>query len=271
MLMNNNESTTTKKKTHLWKIFLYATIGFFSLDVVIGIIWVLFGFSFGETWLPLSLGKIASISSILGLFSLLTMNNVLRFEGGKVAKVIAIIAIVINLVWSIAWLLIVCDCFDGLKADCDYSGIFHHDACTEPYDNAIKTSWRTVGDGVVLSVFFTTLASYLSIKNRSKIIMAIRVGALVSGGILAFYLIKCISTGDYSMDSITGKMLAIMSIVYVFCIVLTPILIRAQKKKKGQNEMVNKGDDENSEVKLREKIEKEVRAQIEAENKAKNN
>ncbi len=272
MLMDNeNMATVSKNKAFLWKVFLYAMIGFFAIDVIIGIIWVLSEFRFGEEMRLL--GKIGATSSILGLFCLLTMNNVLRYESkNKIAKVTAIIAIIMNVVWVIAWILIVWDCFDGLKANCGYSGAVRDNVCMEPYDNATSLSWKMIGDGVVLSIFFTTLASYLSIKSRSKVISAVKIVGLVSGGILAIYLIGWI-TFRINTNDVTGKLSAIAGFIYAFCAILVPVLLRGQKKKDGKNEMVDEGGrrSEVSEAELREKIEKEVRAKIEAENKAKSN
>ena len=125
-----------------------------------------------------------------------------------------------------------------------------------------------------------------------------KVVALVCGAILALFLMAQISSGWFSVDEMTSKLIAIIGIVFAFSVVTTPILVRGEKKKSGKNEMVDDGGDTNVvaqavespkpaidraelrreierelrariEAELREKIEKEVRAEIEAEYAAK--
>ncbi|MBO4855660.1 hypothetical protein J5500_04655 [Candidatus Saccharibacteria bacterium] len=309
---SNKTVTIGGKKLPLWKVFLYGTIGFFSFDALLGIFLILFGSLIKDYEF---IGKLASTTSILGLFCLLTMNNILRRESkDKAVKISATAAMVMNIFWIIPWLLIVWSCFDGLKAGCvypeypsyaRYGTIEYENArnayeqdyrdyrkCLEPFENAQKISWKIIGDSIILAVFLTLLANYLSFKSRTTAIAAIKTTALVCGAILAILGIAEISFEGFKLDEMTAKLMGIIGIVFAFSVITTPILVRGQKKKSGKNEMI---EDENAneiapkeplsqvvneaelrkrielelrtqiEAELREKIEKEVRAEIEAE------
>ncbi|MBP5656660.1 hypothetical protein J6X15_03700, partial [Candidatus Saccharibacteria bacterium] len=198
---SNKTVTIGGKKLPLWKVFLYGTIGFFSFDALLGIFLILFGSLIKDYEF---IGKLASTTSILGLFCLLTMNNILRRESkDKAVKISATAAMAMNVIWIIPWLLIVWSCFDGLKAGCTYPeypsyaryGTIEYEnartayeqdykdyrQCLEPFEIAQKTSWKIIGDGIILAVFLTLLANYLSFKSRTTVIAAIKTTALVCG------------------------------------------------------------------------------------------
>lgn len=266
MLMDN-DSLPDKPKTiningqtiPLWKIFLYATIGFFAFDALVGIFLILAGSSIHNYHL---IGQLTSTTSILGLFCLLTMNNILRCESSRiVAKCSAITAIIANIIWVTPWLLIVWDFIRG------YSSA---DAC-----------WRIIGDGIVISIYLTMLANYSSYTGQTPAIRGMKITSLITGGILALYLLAVITFSSINIDATTLRLLAIFAIIYLFCIITTPILVRGYKKKHGTNEMLINEQPASTETapaqpvvdeaalrqqieaEMREKIEKEVREKLE--------
>ena len=317
----NNQPTNSQTKTvtingraiPLWKFFLFATIGFFSLDAVIGIFMILFGSVIHN---GLIIGQIAATAAILGLFSLLTMNNIFRRESrDKIVKISSTAAIIFNIVWIVPWLLIVWNCFDPLMEKCEYpewprssydsvryetqhqeymQRVAVYNKCMEPYENAIEISWKLIANGIIVAIYLTLLANYTSFKSKTKSIIVMKMLALISGAILAIFLISQITINNIHIDETTAKLLAILGIVFIFCLITTPILVRAEKKKRGKNDMIEEEEpavapapkpvavDEAAlrqkieaelrpkiEAELREKIEKEIRAQIAAESEQK--
>ncbi len=317
----NNMVVIGGKKLPLWRLFLYITIGCFSFDALMGILFILFPQLFAASEVVL---RVVATTSILGLFCLLTMNNILRRESkDRFIRISATVAMIVNIFWLIPWILIVWNSFDGLMDRCDSPTYPYYsyrsseserrearrqyeererqyNLCMKSYRNAIEISWKLIGDGIVIAIFFTGLANYLAINSRSKAVVATKTTALVTGSILALFLVAEITFNGLSIDATTSKMLAILGIIFIFCVIMVPILVRSEKRKSGKNEMAGNdisGTDEvevaqvpkrvteegelrrrielelrgQIEAELREKIEKEVRAQIEAEYKAKNN
>ena len=299
----------------IWKYFLYATIGCFSLTALIGIVFILGGSSIkGET--AEFLGRFCASAAVIGLFSLFTMNNLFRRESNKnYVKIASTAALVLNLVWVLPWLLIVWNAFDGMKADCHYpnypsysysrysldydeseyqrrhaeydEAVSKYDTCMEPYENAIETSWKVMANGIILAILLTLAAEFLGYEDYTPVIKVMKYTTLVFAAIIAGYALLQINTKNFQIDETTARILAVGFIILMFCAIVTPILVKVQKKKTNHAadtpssaptiQAPASAKDEKAlreqiraevEAELREKIRAEVLAELKAEKEA---
>ncbi len=265
----NNNSTGLKLGGNipLWKYFLYAMITCFSICGIILILSIL-GILNSNSATTNFILRLWGSSAVLGLFSLFTMNNLFRYEetDKKYVKGTSIAAIVMNIIWVLPWILVVWGLFDS--------------ASFVTVMNIVKI----IANGIVLAIILTIFAEYLGYKDYTP---AIRVMKYLSLGLTAFVggytLIQMnASTNIFGLGSGFYTMLAIMVVILIFCLIVTPILVRVQKRKNGEDKkvvVVNQlsAEDEAAmkdkirsemEAEMRAKIEQEVRAEMSAQNQA---
>ena len=265
--MNNNGSGIKLGNMPIWKYFLYATIGCFSLAALIGIFFILVGSTIkGDT--AAFLGRLCASAAVIGLFSLFSMNNLFRRESNKnYVKIASTAALALNIVWVLPWLMIVWNAFDGLKANCVYpeypsysysSGSYNrwgygvdsydesdynkrydeyqtalsqYDKCREPYENAIEMAWKVMANGIILAILLTLTAEFLGFEDYNLVIKAMKYTTIVFAAVIAGYAILQINVMNFQIEEATARILAVGFIILIFCAVVTPILVKVQKKK----------------------------------------
>ena len=334
VLMDNVQAVKEKKIDNkdvnalpAWKIFLYATIGLIGLSALIGIFLIIFSDSgFVKDSINV-LARIAGTTSILGLFCLLTMNHIFRCKHKKqLVRVAATAGLIMNIIWLIPWMLILWNAFDTLQDRCEYPSYTYYNyrygsdayerayqererkyneyqKCMEPYENAVEISWKTVATAGALAILLTLIANYVIFENYNNAIRALKVTAIVCGILLVSTLILTLDFEVRDLGETFWKLMAIVGIVFVFAVIITPILVKVQKKKleaekpekekiaapitkplfpKTEEESSDNSDlkeqikaelreemkGEEGEKELREKIEKELREKIEKEVRA---
>lgn len=252
------ENKTDKVSTDgmpAWKVFMYATIGFVGLSALIGVFLILFSeTSFVKDSVAVLL-RIVGTTSILGLFCLLTMNHIFRCKNKKqLVRIVAIIGLIMNIIWLVPWMLNLWNAYDGLKDRCerpvysynysrygtrDYERRYddyqdrldkYHE-CLEPYDNAVEISWKTVVTAGALAILLTLIANYTIFENYTSAIRALKVTAISCAVLLVGTLILVLDFEVKDLGDAYWKFVMIAGIVFIFALVITPILVRVQKKK----------------------------------------
>ena len=242
----------------LWKCFLFIMVGCFLATAFVGIIFILFGSSIGSTTGEF-LGKFCATSAVIGLFSLFTMNNLFRLESKKqYVKIASIAALVLNLIWVIPWLLIVWNAFDGLQASCrypDHPSMYSYESyddpsyvkrredyydavddyykCKEPYENMVATAWRIMGSGILLAILLTLTAEFLGYEDYNKTIKIMKYVTLALGVVVCGYALLMINISQFQYDDVITRIIAIDLIIFIFCVIVTPVLVKVQKNKRG--------------------------------------
>lgn len=246
------------------KFFLYATIGLFSASALIGIYLILFGADSTS-------GKIVATTAILGAFSLFTMNNIIRLESvQKSVRYSAIGALISNLIWVIPSILMLWGFFELFKPDCQYSyayGSYNYTAyntCMKPYHNLEEVIFKTINTACVTSAVLTLVSNFSNFKNYTKSIAILKTVTIITGGMLGSYEVGVIVFND-EVGGDFWRVLAVLGIVLVFGLIVTPILVKINKKKVETPAPAVQPIDEAA---LRAQIEQEVRAKIAAEQAA---
>lgn len=232
---------TSLSIAHLKKPLLQTTIGLFSVSAILGVLFVLAAPE-GEAW------KILATTTLLAFFSLFTTNNLLRLESPKgYIKALAIGAIVSNLLWAVP-LLITIWAFIGSS----WSG----------YD----IIWRMIWTFSLLSICLTLTGSFLNMKSTSTAFQNTRIAAIASAFMLYVYVLPAIYGADAEYIGESWQFIAIVSIVFAFSAVSTPIFARLKAAPKQQSD-----DDYRAQIRaeLRAEVEAEVRQQIADEQAAK--
>lgn len=229
----------------LKKPLLMTTIGLFGASALLGIFFIISAPQ-GDSW------KILATTTLLAFFSLFSMNNILRLDAQSYVRLLACIGIASNIVWTTLWLIIIWS--------------------PSLFENSHEVMWKTIWITSALSICVTLTANYLSMKNTSPILIAFKTSAIASAWFLYLYISPAILgvDGQYLTDS--WQLVAILSIVFAFSTISTPILYKIQsgKIKNSDETSVQASHDDTDlraeiEAELRPKIEAELRTQIEAE------
>ena len=156
--MNLNEVDLKQIK----RVLLRTTISLFTFSAVVAIIIVLGAAEFDST-----IGRIIGTTTILGLLSMLSMNNVDRLDSESIAaRSLSAVALVSNLVWAIPWLLLGWEVFDY---------------------TLLTPLMRVILTAGVISSATTSIAHYLNLKRFNSAISALRVTAILSTIFLGSY------------------------------------------------------------------------------------
>lgn len=232
-MISSMKSSNVSPITRLKKPLLQATIGLFGISAALGVFFVISAPE-GEAW------RILATTTLLAFFSLFTTNNLIRLDHTTPhIKALAAAAIVSNLLWVVPWLFIIWE-FVGSSWD------------------GFDILWRTIWTFTILSICLTLTGSFLAMKSSSPGFQAARTTAIISAWLLYLYILPAIleiREPDYLGDS--WQLIAIASIVFVFCAISTPILAKLRPSNQAS------GDDA-----YREQIRAELRAEVEAEVRA---
>lgn len=231
------------------KILLYITIGLLSFCALVGIIAIFAGVN-STFW------RVAGTAAILFLVMLFSHTNILRLNTtDKSVLACAVIALISNVFWGIPWILLVWGVFGYISS---------HD---------ITNIARFIATFALVSFFCTTLARNIpKIKQSTSIL---KVYSSISTIFVSFICIDCLLViwevvYDYSL---LGKFILAELILILLQWIVTTILLHAQNRSNSpQPKASSQNDDtrhesgsELSQDQLRAQIEKEIRAQIAAE------
>ncbi|MDR1969765.1 MAG: hypothetical protein LBQ11_00235 [Candidatus Nomurabacteria bacterium] len=238
------------------RALLIATITLFSVSTFLAIIFVLLGTD--ETgW------RIMGTTAILGLLALLSMNNVFRLENEqKTTRILSTTALISNVFWSIPWIFLVWNLFKIILCGESTAGHYPLRDCSVNYYTFMDLVGKIAITAGIISATSTVVANFLTIKNYSTAIKALRsmgISCAIFSGVYFMPAIWLVS--DYLEWS--WRLFAIACIVLVFSCIVTPILAKVEKGK--MQKPVSVPAPLVDEAKLREEIEAKVRAEITAE------
>ena len=296
--MNGKNWSLKVGNTPLWKCFLFVMIGCFLATAFVGIVFILVGNNIGSV-MGEFLGRFCATSAVIGLFSLFTMNNLFRLESKKQhVKIASIAALALNLIWVIPWLLLVWNAFDWVQADCHfpnhpsrysyesyyddsyqkrvddyYESVDNYYKCKEPYENAVTMAWRIMGSGIILAVLMTLAAEFLGYEDYNQTIKIMKYVTLGLGLVVAGYALLMINISDFQYDDVVTRMVAVDLIIFIFCVVVTPILVKVQKKKQTRGATIASSvqapvavaDEDALKAQIRAEVDAELREKIRAE------
>jgi len=217
-----------KKSSRLGKIkkfLLYLTIGLFFLGAILGIASVLY--STGAT-----VNQTGVTVIIFGIVSLFCMNAVNRIDTSNIyIKILSVISLVSNFFWSIPAVLGVWGvfytvlCIDRVKGR-------YFTGCPDGYDETITMITRIAFTAFIVTVATTLINNFLNIKNYSRSVQISKIAAILSSIYLGLYFLPILwieETGRYVED--TWRLTIVVSIVFVFSVIVTPILVKLSKSR----------------------------------------
>ncbi len=210
--MNQNQNTPLQK---LKTFGVYATIAMLIVSAIIAIFMIFFG-------TERTLLQVLATMAILYLTTLLCANNASQFESPyTVTRVLSIVALIINIFWSLPWILIVWGCFDYGTAD---------------------IVWRLVWTALSLSVYCTVMSTALpaviyNFKGYQRVqqfIPMMLVSYIFLNVIVAIWTFDYTSTYDLIM-----RLIAAEAILLVVQWAVPEILIRNQRRQMTTLQMPN--------------------------------
>lgn len=274
------------------KYLMWAAIGLFSASAVMGIFFLWFGTDEAG-------GRVISTTSIMGLLALFSMNNIIRMESGKQrVRMFSVTALVANIFWALPWILLVWGVFAALSPYCHVEthtltythDVYTYQSCDQQYYDMLSGLWKLVAIAGIISVVTTLAASFLNIKNYSPILRWLKIVTIVCAVGLGIFFIICLLFDAWPEWEV-WRLLAMMAIVMVFGLIVTPIVAKVQSKREkdamrvtyagvGTTTNMNTSEatpviatdtqqiSEQMESRLRRQIERELRVKIEAEVRA---
>ena len=272
MVMDGQNVVISQKqkssKLQEWKkLFLYATISMFSLSAFLGICFILFGTNAIG-------GKAIGTTAIMGVFSLFTMNNIIRLENEqKSVRYSAAGALISNVIWLIPSVLMLWGFFEIFQTDCQSSGISRsgyayeaYEACMQPYYVLQEVILKIINTACVTSAVLTLISNFMSFKNYTPAIRVLKITTMACGVLLGTYEIGAVFF-NRTINGEFWRVLAIVGIILVFGLIVTPIMVRISRKQE-EASVDNNQRETVDEAVLRAQIEQEVRAEIAAEQAA---
>lgn len=183
------------------KNLVIATIVLISICAFLGIVMIFVGSS-------LTVMRVMSTLLIMYLVLLCSTNNFVRTESPvAIVRGLSFAALVVNFIWSIPWILLVWDAFDGLGSQ------------------AIEIIWKIVGSGMVISAFCTFLASkVVKIINYPTVIKFFKSLPLVCAGFIGLDLLLIIWIDDMDTE-IVWKLILSELILLLLQWIITQILM----------------------------------------------
>ncbi len=177
---------------------------------------------------------------MLAFFSLFTTNNVSRLDNpAQYVKVLAVAAIISNLLWVGPWLIVIWELIGSSWTSFEWV-------------------WQVIWAFTLLSICLTLTGSFLSMKRTSTAFAATRLTAIASAWLLYVYVLPGILRLEFGYLGETWQFLAILSIIFAFSAISAPIIGKLKPAKRPAND-----DDA-----YRERIRAELRAEVEAEVRA---
>lgn len=224
--------------TKMRKPLLIITLILFALSALLGITFILIA-PHDDQW------KLLGTTTLFSFFSLFTMNNLLRLVGSAIVKILAISAIVSNIIWTSLILILTWGPWD----------IF-----SDQFSSIYQITWLAIG----FSICATLTGSFLFMRTASTFHLTTKIGSITAAWFLYIYYIPAIlKISDGSYLSETWQIIAIAGIFFAFCTISTPIIGRIKNSKTTTNEL-SVGPDNISPA-VRAQIEAELRPKLESE------
>jgi membrane protein len=256
--------------TQLRSVLLYLSIGLLTLCALLGILAVL---SQEIDW------RILFTTFCAAIASLIAMSNISRLADNRIViKILSIMSIILNAQWFTGMFVIQWNLYRFLsfcrpsvstgsrynRHYSDYSNYDYEDHVqTQICSDFISITTKLTLTALIIALLITLSVKTLSYANKNSFIIGMKMMTVTCASLLSM---ACLSMVWFNVrdTSSTLRFLVVFGILTVFGLIVTPILVHLEKVQRylqpaQPNTLVQ------NEQQLRYEIERQVRAQIAAE------
>lgn len=254
----------------LRSVLLYLSIGLLTLCALLGILAVL---SQEVDW------RILFTTFCAAIASLIAMSNILRLTDNRIViKILSIMSIILNVQWFTGMFVIQWNLYRFLSfcrpsasagsrynrhysdySSYDYEGHVQSRICSD----FLSITTKLTLTALIIALLITLSIKTLSYANKNSFIIGMKMMTVTCASLLSM---ACLSMVWFNVrdTSSTLRFLIVFGILTVFGLIVTPILVHLEKVQRylqpaQPNTLVQ------NEQQLRREIERQVRAQIAAE------
>lgn len=256
--------------TQLRSVLLYLSIGLLTLCALLGILAVL---SQEIDW------RILFTTFCAAIASLIAMSNISRLTDNRIViKILSIISIILNVQWFTGMFVIQWNLYrflsfcrpsvsTGSRYNRHYSDYSNYDyeghVQTQICNDFISITTKLTLTALIIALLITLSVKTLSYANKNSFIIGMKMMTVTCASLLSM---ACLSMVWFNVRDTSGtlRFLIVFGILTVFGLIVTPILVHLEKVQRylqpaQPNTLVQ------NEQQLRYEIERQVRAQIAAE------
>lgn len=257
----------------LRSVLLYLSIGLLTLCALLGILAVL---SQEIDW------RILFTTFCAAIASLIAMSNISRLTDNRIIiKILSIMSIILNVQWFTGMFVIQWNLYrflsfcrpsvsTGSRYNRHYSDYSNYDyeghVQTQICSDFLSITTKLTLTALIIALLITLSVKTLSYANKNSFIIGMKMMTVTCASLLSM---ACLSMVWFNVrdTSSTLRFLVVFGILTVFGLIVTPILVHLEKVQRylqpaQPNTLVQ------NEQQLRHEIERQVRAQIAAEQQA---
>ena len=257
----------------LRSVLLYLSIGLLTLCALLGILAVL---SQEVDW------RILFTTFCAAIASLIAMSNISRLADNRIViKILSIMSIILNAQWFTGMFVIQWNLYrflsfcrpsvsTGSRYNRHYSDYSNYDyeghVQTQICSDFLSITTKLTLTALIIALLITLSVKTLSYANKNSFIIGMKMMTVTCASLLSM---ACLSMVWFNVrdTSSTLRFLVVFGILTVFGLIVTPILVHLEKVQRylqpaQPNTLVR------NEQQLRHEIERQVRAQIAAEQQA---
>ena len=257
----------------LRSVLLYLSIGLLTLCALLGILAVL---SQEIDW------RILFTTFCAAIASLIAMSNISRLTDNRIViKILSIMSIILNVQWFTGMFVIQWNLYrflsfcrpsvsTGSRYNRHYSDYSNYDyeghVQTQICSDFLSITTKLTLTALIIALLITLSVKTLSYANKNSFIIGMKMMTVTCASLLSM---ACLSMVWFNVrdTSSTLRFLIVFGILTVFGLIVTPILVHLEKVQRylqptQPNTLVQ------NEQQLRHEIERQVRAQIAAEQQA---
>lgn len=259
--------------TQLRSVLLYLSIGLLTLCALLGILAVL---SQEIDW------RILFTTFCAAIASLIAMSNISRLADNRIViKILSIMSIILNVQWFTGMFVIQWNLYrflsfcrpsvsTGSRYNRHYSDYSNYDyeghVQTQICSDFLSITTKLTLTALIIALLITLSVKTLSYANKNSFIIGMKMMTVTCASLLSM---ACLSMVWFNVrdTSSTLRFLIVFGILTVFGLIVTPILVHLEKVQR-YLQLAQPNTLVQNEQQLRHEIERQVRAQIAAEQQA---
>lgn len=257
----------------LRSVLLYLSIGLLTLCALLGILAVL---SQEVDW------RILFTTFCAAIASLIAMSNISRLADNRIViKILSIMSIILNAQWFTGMFVIQWNLYrflsfcrpsvsTGSRYNRHYSDYSNYDyeghVQTQICSDFLSITTKLTLTALIIALLITLSVKTLSYANKNSFIIGMKMMTVTCASLLSM---ACLSMVWFNVrdTSSTLRFLIVFGILTVFGLIVTPILVHLEKVQR-YLQLAQPNTLVQNEQQLRHEIERQVRAQIAAEQQA---
>ena len=257
----------------LRSVLLYLSIGLLTLCALLGILAVL---SQEVDW------RILFTTFCAAIASLIAMSNISRLTDNRIViKILSIMSIILNVQWFTGMFVIQWNLYrflsfcrpsvsTGSRYNRHYSDYSNYDyeghVQTQICSDFLSITTKLTLTALIIALLITLSVKTLSYANKNSFIIGMKMMTVTCASLLSM---ACLSMVWFNVrdTSSTLRFLIVFGILTVFGLIVTPILVHLDKVQR-YLQLAQPNTLVQNEQQLRHEIERQVRAQIAAEQQA---